>query len=279
MTAALRETPVQANRYQRVMRLSRRALLPAAALSVAALLWVGVTMLYSASLDATRIQSVRVEGSFGARTQSEIEQSLSALVAGQSLLDVPMTDISHELGNLSWVSAVDVYRVWPHGLIVRVTEKVPVAHWNGDGFISHAGEVFQPEGSATVNSLPALYGPEEKAPQVMAFYSAVNSMMMPLGLSAQEVRLNEELSWEIVTGSGIRIRVEQDEALTRVRRFLRIYERQLAPVANRIDSVDLRYIGGFAVHWAPAVTALDESMMRKMAGAQAPGGDNGTYTQ
>ena len=96
---------------------------------------------------------------------------MSSLVAGHSLLNVPMDEIARELSALSWVSAVDVYRVWPHGLIVRVTEKVPVAHWNGDGFISHTGDVFQPENAGDVGALPMLAGPADKARHVMAFYS------------------------------------------------------------------------------------------------------------
>ncbi|MFZ5722361.1 MAG: cell division protein FtsQ/DivIB [Pseudomonadota bacterium] len=275
MTAALRDnllTREAATRTARVAAMARRVVVPAAVLSVVALVIASLWFVAHRALDATRIETVRVEGSFGARTQGEIEHSLATLVAGQSLLNVPMAEIAGELGGLSWVSAVDVYRVWPHGLIVRVTEKVPVAHWNGDGYISHVGEVFQPENAGAAGALPALYGPEDKAVQVMAFYSAVNSMFMPLGLSVQELRLNDQLSWEIVTGSGMRLRVDQEEALSRIRRFLRIYEKRLYEVAGRIDSVDLRYIGGFAVHWAPAITALNESTGN-------PEGNHGTYTR
>lgn len=276
MTAALRDNLVREGsaRRQRAAVLARRlgAPLAIAAAAIAALV---VLMLVSRwAADVTRIELVRVEGSFGDRTQGEIEQSLSTLVAGHSLLNVPMSEIARELGNLSWVSAVDVYRVWPHGLIVRVTEKVPVAHWNGDGYISHVGEVFQPENAGAVGQLPALWGPEDKSVQVMAFYSAVNSMLMPLGLSVRELRLNSQLSWEIVTSKGMRLRVDQDEALSRVRRFLQVYGKRLAPVNDRIDSVDLRYIGGFAVHWAPPVAVATES-----TGALAPEGNNGTYTR
>lgn len=276
MTAALRDNLVREGtaRRQRAAVLARRLAAPLTVAAVAVAVLVLATLLARWAADVTRIELVRVEGSFGARTQSEIERSLSTLVAGHSLLNVPMTEIAHELGNLSWVSAVDVYRVWPHGLIVRVTEKVPVAHWNGDGYISHVGEVFQPENAGAVGPLPMLSGPDNKSVQVMAFYSAANSMLMPLGLSVRELRLNSQLSWEIVTSSGMRLRVDQDEALSRLRRFLRIYEKRLATVNDRIDSVDLRYIGGFAVHWAPPAAVATES-----TGALAPEGNNGTYTR
>lgn len=276
MTAALRDNLVREGsaRRQRAAVLARRFGAPLAMAAVAGAILIVLTLASRWAADVTRIELVRVEGSFGARTQGEIEKSLSTLVAGHSLLNVPMSEIARELGNLSWVSAVDVYRVWPHGLIVRVTEKVPVAHWNGDGYISHVGEVFQPENAGAVGQLPALWGPEDKSVQVMAFYSAVNSMLMPLDLSVRELRLNSQLSWEIVTSKGMRLRVDQDEALSRVRRFLQVYGKRLAPVNDRIDSVDLRYIGGFAVHWAPPVAVATES-----TGALAPEGNNGTYTR
>ncbi len=276
MTMALHDNLVREGtaRRQRAAAFLRRVVAPAGiALAVGLVIAVGVAFVHWLA-DVTRIEVVRVEGSFGPHTQGEIERSLSSLVVGHSLLDVPMTDITRELGGLSWVAAVDVYRIWPHGLVVRVTEKVPVAHWNGDGFISHAGEVFQPENAADVGTLPSLVGPEDKAVQVMSFYSNVNSMLMPLGLSVRELKLNDQLSWEIVTGTGMRIRVDQEEGLSRLRRFLRVYEKRLYEVAERIDSVDLRYIGGFAVHWAPPVAAPKAS-----TGAMAPGGEHGSNGQ
>jgi cell division protein FtsQ len=281
MTVALNDNLVREGtaRKQRAAILVRRVVVPAVVLSVIALVVAVTLLVVDWAADATRIETVRVEGSFGERTQHQIEKSLAALVAGQSLLAVPMTDIARDLGGLSWVSAVDVYRVWPHGLIVSVTEKVPVAHWNGDGYISHAGDVFQPENAGAVGALPRLYGPVDKSVQVMEFYSALNGMLTPLGLSVQELRLNQELSWEIVTTRGMRMYVEQDEATSRVRRFLRVYEKRLGDVANRIDSVDLRYIGGFAVHWAPALAVPDQSPLNESRRADAPGGNNGTHTR
>lgn len=280
MTIALRDNLVREGtaRRQRVAAFMRRVVVPASAAIAIGLAIAVCVMAMHWLAQVTRIETVRVEGSFGAHTQGEIEQSMTTLVAGHSLLDVPMTDIVKELDGLSWVSAVDVYRVWPHGLIVRVNEKVPVAHWNGDGFISHSGEVFQPENVGAVGQLPQLAGPEDKAVQVMAFYSAVNSMLMPLGLSVHELKLNDQLSWEIVTGSGMRLRVDQQDGLSRVRRFLRVYEKRLHDVADRIDSVDLRYIGGFAVHWAPQISRSPAST-ELQTGAAAPGGENGSNGQ
>lgn len=277
MTIALHDNLVHEGlaRRQRAAALVRRVVVPATV--AVAVVSVVVVLKFAGGwiADATRIDVVRVEGSFGPLTRGEIEKSLSGLVIGNSLLNVPMADIASELSALSWVSAVDVYRVWPHGLIVRVTEKVPVAHWNEGGFISHVGEVFQPENAGVVGPLPRLSGPEDKARQVMAFYQTANSMLIPLGLTIHELTLNPRLSWEIVTGSGMRIRVDQDDAPSRLRRFLRVYEKHLAPVAGRIDRVDLRYIGGFAVHWMPA----SRSAATVSTGANAPDGNHGQTSQ
>lgn len=273
MTAALR-APLSADTAaaRRGAATLLRALAP---LALGAAVLLGALFVFKGAFallaDATRIEVVRVEGSFGELTRGEIEQSLAQLVAGHSLVDVPMRRIATELSGLSWVAGVHVYRVWPHGLIVRVTEKVPVARWNGEGFISHAGEVFQPENAAGVGNLPLLRGPADKATQVMAFYQQANSMLIPLGMGIRELTLNAQLSWEIVTGSGIRIRVDQEEGASRLRRFLRVYDKRLAAVGDRIASIDLRYIGGFAVHWTPGATAPKQAS----TGAAAPGGEYG----
>lgn len=268
----MQEGSTRAVRYAAVLR---RFVVPAALLAVVIVAMLALKMVAGWVAEATRIEVVRVEGTFSSLTRSDIEKSLAGLVAGHSLLDVPMSGIAQELDALSWVAAVDVYRIWPHGLVVRVTEKVPVARWNGTGFISHAGDVFQPENATVIGALPELRGPEDKATRVMEFYQAANSMLMPLGLGIRRLTLNPQLSWEIVTDNGIRIRVDQQDGASRLRRFLRVYDKHLAKVVERIDSVDLRYIGGFAVHWTPSSPAEK----KLSTGAKAPGGDNGQTSQ
>lgn len=277
MTIAMHDRlmPEGSTRAARVAAILRRLVVPAALLAVVIVVMLSLRMVAGWVAEATRIEVVRVEGAFGPLTRSDIEKSLAGLVAGHSLLDVPMQGIAKELDALSWVAAVDVYRIWPHGLVVRVTEKVPVARWNGAGFISHAGDVFQPDNTTVIGALPELRGPEDKASRVMAFYQAANSMLIPLGLGVRRLTLNPQLSWEIVTDNGVRIRVDQQDAASRLRRFLRVYEKHLAKVVDRIDSVDLRYIGGFAVHWTP----LSPAENKLSTGANAPGGNNGQTSQ
>lgn len=288
MTAALRDNLVREStaRQGGVFARLRAGFAPLRTLVAPVILLTGlvfagvlVSIVVGWVREATLIDVVRVEGSFRATTQEEIQRSMASLVAGHSLLAVPVEDIARELTALSWVSAVDVYRVWPHGLVVRVSEKMPVAHWNGASFISHTGEVFQPENAAGVGVLPSLAGPADKAAQVMAFYSSVNSMLIPFGLTVSELKLNDALSWEIVLGNGIHLRLDQEEGAARLRRFLRIYEQRLIPIADRIATVDLRYIGGFAVGWKPVGASLAKSTQGTNTGAAAPGGENGAHQQ
>lgn len=277
MTIAMHDRMLQegSTRAVRVASALRRLVVPAALLVVVIAFALSLRMVAGWVAEATRIEIVRVEGAFGTLTRSDIEKSLVGLVAGHSLLDVPMRAIAQELDALSWVAAVDVYRIWPHGLVVRVTEKVPVARWNGAGFISHAGDVFQPENATVIGALPELRGPDDKATRVMEFYQAANSMLTPLGLGIRRLTLNQQLSWEIVTDNGVRILVDQQDGASRLRRFLRVYDKHLATVGDRIDSVDLRYIGGFAVHWTPSSPAEN----KLSTGAKAPGGNNGQTSQ
>lgn len=246
-------------------------------LAIAALLVLATILVFTARAigswlsGTTRISVVSVEGTFGESTRADIERSLAARLEGHSLLDVPLSGVADELRALSWVAGVDVFRVWPTGLVVRVTEKVPVARWNGEAFIAHNGEVFQPENPRDIGNLPFLEGPADKASQVMAFYQQANAILVPYGLDIDTLTLDEQFSWEIVTDTGIRIRVDQQEGAARLRRFLKVYEKHLAPVAAQVGRVDLRYIGGFAVQWTPA------SGREKPAstGAIAPGGHDG----
>lgn len=251
--------------------LLRRALYIAAFVALATLAAFTARAVLDWLAATTRISVVTVEGSFGESTRADIERSLASRLEGHSLLDVPLSGIAEELRALSWVAGVDVFRVWPKGLVVRVTEKLPVARWNGEGFIAHNGEVFQPENPRAIGELPNLRGPEEKAGQVMRFYQQANAILVPYGLNIRALTLDEQFSWEIVTDTGMRIRVDQQESAARLRRFLRVYEKHIAPVAAQVQRADLRYIGGFAVQW----TQAGETEKRASTRAVAPGGNDG----
>ncbi len=104
---------------RRVRRLRRAGYASLAALPLAALAWV----LLASPLLALR--TVRVEG-VGRLTPVQVELA-AAVAPGRPLARIDLEAVAERVARLSPVADVDVTRRWPSTLVLRVTERVPVA--------------------------------------------------------------------------------------------------------------------------------------------------------
>lgn len=119
----------QAQRHERRQRLLRRgALALAAAAPVVLLGW----LLLGSSLLALRTVTVVGEARL---TAAQVEAAAS-VVPGTPLARVDTAAVARRVRALGPVAAVTVTRSWPHGLRIRVVERVPVVGVQGAGGIT-----------------------------------------------------------------------------------------------------------------------------------------------
>jgi cell division protein FtsQ len=131
---------------------------------------------------------------------------------------------------------------------VQIEEQEPVAHWNDRGLVNERGEVFYP-GSGSMPTLALRFeGPEEKAPQMLAFYDDLRRRLQRQGLRAVRLELDRRGEWRLKLANGVTLVVGRENPLYRLERLLGAY-----PVLRRegreIRRIDLRYEQGFAVAW------------------------------
>lgn len=161
-----------------------------------------------------------------------------------------LDQVQQAVAALPWVASAEARKVWPDTLELRVYERRPVAHWNGDKLIDRQGRVFSAPGAATISGLPQLSGPDSREHDVMAFFRNVYTQFRNDGLVVTAVDLSGRDSWRMALSDGTEVVVGNTEPEQRLERFLAVYPALGADQDHRIARVDLRYTNGFAVRWS-----------------------------
>ncbi|MDP3438037.1 MAG: cell division protein FtsQ/DivIB [Azonexus sp.] len=188
--------------------------------------------------------------------QAEVEQVLPPALKG-NFFSLNLETVRGALETLPWVRKVEVRRIWPARLEVKVEEHRPAARWGEERseLVDIYGEVFAALPSAAeLATLPLLYGPPGTAPEVLKRYSEFSDRFQTVGEGLVQVTLSPRLAWQIKLTNGMQIEMgrEQPKAPVGVRlqRFIEVYSTTVAKQAVRPTVVDLRYPNGFAMRVA-----------------------------
>lgn len=188
--------------------------------------------------------------------RAELEESLPAALRG-NFFSLNLEVVRGELEKLPWVRKVELRRVWPARLEVKVEEHRPAARW-GEGrgeLVNTFGEVFAatpPEDE--LGALPLLYGPSGTAPEVLKRYGELVGSFQPLGQRPVQVTLSPRLAWQLKLDNGMLVEMGREQPKSpvgvRLQRFIEVYPELVAKRAARTSVVDLRYPNGFAMRVA-----------------------------
>lgn len=191
--------------------------------------------------------SLRLEGEPQYMASQELRAHLEPLL-GESYFATDLSRVKSQVEMLPWVRSAAVGREWPGTLTVSVREHDPVAQWNNQALVSREGVVFSPA-NASMEGLPELHGPSGKAGDVLERARAFSSELEALDLGLEALRLEARGAWTLKLDNGIRVSLGRDRVDERFRRFTKVYESRLAPIAASINGVDARYGNGVAVRW------------------------------
>lgn len=194
------------------------------------------------------IREVNVRGELThvppARVRAAVNPFLHAGFFGLNL-----RGISAALEVLPWVAHVDVRRVWPDALDIRIEQQHPVASWNGDALLNARGTVFRPSRDSFPKGLPTLSGPSGKELDLMKRYETVNGLFGKAGLRVIGVREDARRAFSLRLNNGIEIVIGRDWDMKRMARMIAVYRHVLVGKTADIARIDLRYTNGFAVAW------------------------------
>ena len=198
---------------------------------------------------------------------AEIESALEGV--GGNFFAADLATVRERLEQVSWVRRVDLQRVWPDRIEVKLEEHIAFARWGqavgvdpSRSLVNTFGEPFaapMDEGSAA--KLPLLVGPAGSAAELARRYRRFGELLAPLGEIPDRVVvavvLTPRHAWQLRLAGGLNLELGRDAAESveqRLRRFIAAHPESLARLprraANEDRYVDLRYPNGFALRVA-----------------------------
>ncbi|MBU2332036.1 MAG: cell division protein FtsQ/DivIB [Gammaproteobacteria bacterium] len=204
------------------------------------------------------IAKVSVQGELGYVSRDAVQQRIAPFVE-QSFFKVDLNGMRHQLEQMPWIAHVEVRRVWPDQVMVRLDEQLPIARWGGEALLNNKGQAFSPDDLTRYEHLPHLYGPKRAQQRVMQQYQMLSQMLRPLGFSISRLELRERGSWFLTTNQGVELLLGRDQVVEKMRRFTAIYQKALEQESEKIARIDLRYANGLAVAWHEPVPIVTDT--------------------
>ncbi|MGZ4958289.1 MAG: cell division protein FtsQ/DivIB [Methylomonas sp.] len=220
------------------------------------------------------IRYVKIEGAFQYISKDRLKQVLGPQMK-RGYYHADMDAIHHAIKSLPLVDQVDVKRVWPDAVAIKITEQKPVVRWGQKALLNKQGDVLIPENIDDFKNLPLITGPEGQEKKLLEIMKGVYIVLKDKSMQLAEFHVNERRAWRIKLASGLEMQLGRKAPLENMQRFLKtmdlLGEKQVAMMA----SVDTRYPNGYAVTWKPEVAAIDWNAIaddHKDAGGSAPSG-------
>lgn len=200
------------------------------------------------------ISVVKVEADYTHLSPKELQQAISNDLPA-SFWTVDVRALKSRLEAIAWVQSVDIQKIWPETLKIRVNEKKVFARWGKNALLSDKEEVFYPDATffKIKHHLPMLYSPEGQTKVVAEQYSLMTQMLKTKKMSIKSLLLSDSGAWVLRLNNGTLLLLGRDEPIKRLSRFLRTYdavfEDNVEGQKRKARRVDLRYPHGMAVSW------------------------------
>jgi cell division protein FtsQ len=225
------------------------------AIALLAFAVAGMQLLVRSSLFPLR--ELTVAGDVSQVPRAELERVANGRVAGR-FFAADLAQLRAGFEQLAWVRSVNVRRVWPDRIEVRLEEHRALARWGDAGLVNTFGERFAAMSQAR---LPLFVGPAGTESEVTRRYRVFAGIVAPLGAGIERVVLTPRYSWQLRLANGLALElgrdVAADAAEQRLRRFVAAYALTLGRMARRHEYVDLRYPNGFALR-VPELKTLEQ---------------------
>jgi cell division protein FtsQ len=218
--------------------------------------WWGWRQIDTQSANGKPIRYVKVEGAFQYIGKDRLKQVLAPQMK-LGYYHADMDAIHHAIKALPLVDKVDVKRVWPDAVYIKITEQKPVVRWGKNALLNKQGDVLIPDNIEDFKNLPLITGPEGQEKKLLEIMKGVYIVLKDKSMQLAEFHVNERRAWRIKLASGLEMQLGRKAPLENMQRFLKTMDLLGAEQVALMASVDTRYPNGYAVTWKPEVTEID----------------------
>jgi len=203
------------------------------------------------------IRRVIVKGNLTYINRDQLIFAIRPLVKNHDFFNVNLYHIKDAVSGEPWINDVQVQRIWPDTIVIRIYVNRPQAIWQKIGVVNRYGEVFYPSANHLPSHLPyfSVVGPKSSlgsliSLQMLMCYRHISKALMPLGLHITKMQLNLGQFWQLHLDNGMELRLDKQDMLTNLHHFVTVYSKIFAFSKRRALIIDLRYARGMAVHWS-----------------------------
>ncbi len=218
--------------------------------------WFGWQQLHNQDAISKPIRYVKIEGAFQYTSKDKLKQVLTPEMK-RGFYHADMDAIHNLISSLPLVEKVDVKRVWPDAVHIKISEQKPIVRWGDKSLLNKQGDILVPENIAEFKNLPLITGPEGQEKKLLEIMKGVYIVLKDKSLQLAEFHVNERRSWRIKLASGLEMQLGRKAPLENMQRFLQTMDLLGAKQIAMMASVDTRYPNGYAVTWKPDTPEID----------------------
>lgn len=214
---------------------------------------VGWVVSHRVTPEAFPIKTVKIYCPCQNITDSLLQETILPF-AKKGFFGISLKPLENKLLQLPGVQTVALERQWPSTLVIRLTEKAPIALWGKNELITASADIFPRLENSWAN-LPLLVASDSQAKKVVTMYLYIHSILNVSGLGpslaiTQLVYTNDGI-WHVQINHAFWL-ILTHKHLTRVlKRFMAAYPMLLEKnPTKKVVRVDLRYANGMAVRFS-----------------------------
>jgi len=208
----------------------------------------GVHQLQNTDASSKPIRYVRIEGAFQYTDKDKLKQLLTPELM-RGFYHADMDNVRHLIASLPLVERVDVDRVWPDAVYIKIKEEQPIVRWGQTSLLNKGGDILTPDNIDEFKNLPLITGPEGQEKKLLEIMKGVYIVLMDKSLHLSEFHVNERRAWQIKLANGLEMQLGRKAPLENMQRFLKTMDLLGEEQVAQIASVDTRYPNGYAVTW------------------------------
>lgn len=199
------------------------------------------------------IQSIKVQASYQHLDQKQLSEIIAPHVS-RGMFHLNPNELKTSLQAMPWIDKVEIHRIWPDSLIIKIVEQQPVARWKDLDLINQRGQLFRPPKSSLPTNLPVFEGSEKQIPELWHNFQEMNAVLAKINLSIQSIQANARESFTLILSNGLKVFVGRNNSLLRLERFANVYAQIFQATDRPAESADLRYENGVSVKWQNIIT-------------------------